>query len=417
MARICHTNKCPVGITTQKEELRKRFPGTPENIVTYFGYVAEEVRSILATLGYKSIEEIIGRPGVLEPREGLKLKKIGTNTLDASFILNSLDCEPLSGNPDLCDVEQPRSWLKHSPTPFSNGITFDDHILADADIKKAVETNPSGSVITKSYHIVNTDRSAFARVAGQIAGRHGDEGFKSTLNFQLSGAAGQSFCAFICKGIEVKLTGYANDYVCKGMAGGTVVVNPPVQEQQSPSWRDTSKHSVVGNTVLYGATGGSLFVRGRGGERFAVRNSGALGVVEGLGDHGCEYMTDGKIIVLGATGRNFAAGMTGGLAFVIEDEDWLDGESADASVDFSDYVNKGDVTLIKLGADYQNAKAFLKQSLSHHFNQTGSKRAKRVLDNMDEALLKMWAVVPNAEKKNPIIASSNVAIAANASKA
>lgn len=427
MARICHTNKCPVGITTQNEELRKRFPGTPENIVTFFSYVAMEVRQILAKLGYRSIEEVIGTAGVLEPREGIKLKKIGNNFLDTSYILDSLQCAPVGPDLDLCDISDERSWLKHSDKPFSNGVTFCDNILADKDVNQAISENKAGVVIKKEFRITNTDRSALSRVSGVIAGKYGDEGFQSRLDFTLSGGAGQSFCAFICKGIDVKLNGYANDYVAKGMAGGSVVVNPPVQAEGKLSslQRSSHKHSVVGNTVLYGATGGTLLVRGRGGERFAVRNSGATGVVEGLGDHGCEYMTAGTVVCLGNTGRNFAAGMTGGLAFVLDDEDWLDSSnskrqkirsfingifksSENQRLEFTAFLNAETVSASKLGPEYTAAKSYLQNVLSRHYAETGSLRAKRVLDNIDIAMTKMWAVVPNSEKKNPIILSSVV---------
>jgi glutamate synthase domain-containing protein 3 len=193
------------------------------------------------------------------------------------------------------------------------------------------------------------------------------------------------------------------------MAGGRVVVNPPKDPSQKLSslQRTSNKHSVVGNTVLYGATGGTLLVRGRGGERFAVRNSGAIGVVEGLGDHGCEYMTAGIVVCLGNTGRNFAAGMTGGLAFVIDDEAWLDGESGETSnLDFNTFLNAETVSVKKLSPEYNNAKELLKSILTKHCAETGSARGLKVLENLDIALTKVWAVVPNSEKSNPIITIS-----------
>merc|ERR1719267_28333 len=197
------------------------------------------------------------------------------------------------------------------------------------------------------------------------------------MKFDLTGAAGQAFGAFMCTGIDVVLDGYANDYVCKGMSGGSVVVNPPtVPDTKSPNYRESNRHSCVGNTVLYGASGGSLMVRGRGGERFAVRNSGATGIVEGLGDHGCEYMTGGTVVCLGDTGRNFGAGMTGGIAFVIDDEDWLDGRSPKATSDpsklpFEKFVNPEIVTLEELTVEHGAAKEYLKKILSAHITETG----------------------------------------------
>jgi glutamate synthase (ferredoxin) len=219
----------------------------------------------------------------------------------------------------------------------------------------AIDGHKSAS---KSYQITNTDRSSFARVSGVIAKKYGDKGFNGRLRFELTGGAGQSFCAFLGQGMEVRLTGYANDYVSKGMAGGRVVVSAPKADDESARKAGrhvgASQYSVVGNTVLYGATGGSLFVRGRAGERFAVRNSGATAVVEGLGDHGCEYMTGGVVVCLGNTGRNFGAGLTGGVAFVIDDEDFLDGtQSGKAHQPFSEFVNAETFSLQKLSPDHK----------------------------------------------------------------
>ena len=374
MARICHTNKCPVGVTSQNEELRKKFPGTPDDIVTFFGYVAEEVRHILARLGYTSLEQVVGRPGVLEPRSDVRLKK--AQHVDTSFIVDSLVCEGMFCKRSKDGVDD-RSWLTHGP-PTSNGRTFDDVVLEDTAVQEAISSH---SQLDREYVIRNVDRSSFARLSGFIASKYGDDGFRGKLRFRLSGAAGQSFCAFIGQGIEVQLSGYANDYVGKGMAGGLLAIRPPEQDVASgdlykgshfryecieqlssypPVVMTSSSHlcmlcSMVGNTCLYGATGGSLFVRGRAGERFAVRNSGALGVLEGMGDHGCEYMTAGTIVSLGRTGRNFGAGMTGGLAFILPDDDWMtsaasggagvEGGGQQNEYDFLQYVNSGTVTV------------------------------------------------------------------------
>jgi glutamate synthase domain-containing protein 3 len=207
--------------------------------------------------------------------------------------------------------------------------------------------------------------------------------------------------------MEVRLTGYANDYVAKGMAGGRVVVSPSQADDEAAkkAGRKTSaaQHSVVGNTVLYGATGGKLFVRGRGGERFAVRNSGAVAVVEGLGDHGCEYMTGGVVVCLGNTGRNFGAGLTGGLAFVIEDEAFLDGAAAKPFLPFNEFVNPETFSLQKLTPEHKAAKAYLVELLEAHVSETGSERAARLLKNIDQAISKIWVAVPPSEKTNPLI--------------
>ena len=420
MARICHTNKCPVGVTTQNEALRKRFPGTPDNVVTFFGYVAQEVRSILASLGFRSLDEVIGQPGLLKSRVGeVPLKK--TSSFDVSYVLEALDCIPkIQG--EGCLVYD-RSWLKHGPA-FSNGYTFDDSVLEDASVKSAIDNHGTATV---SRQIKNIDRSALARVSGVLASKYGDDGFKGSLRFELTGGAGQSFCAFIGKGMDVTLRGYANDYVCKGMASGRVVVSPPTEDDEAAKkfkkGMSASKHSVVGNTVLYGATGGSLMVRGRGGERFAVRNSGALGVIEGLGDHGCEYMTGGTIVCLGSVGRNFGAGMTGGLAFIIDDEAWLDGEAGVVPdhLSFNRLANAETVSIMKADSEYRSllyiyltqyhlcrgVRAFLEETLRAHLEATGSSRAERVLSDLDGALARCWMVVPASEKSNPILAKES----------
>eukprot|EP01041_Mallomonas_annulata_P004704 gene4704-9324_t len=392
MARICHTNKCPVGVTTQNEALRKRFPGVPGDVVTFFGFVAEEVRHVLAKLGYRSLEEIIGKPGVLRARQGLSLKKTASG-VDASYIMDSLPCV-LNPTENFCNTDEDRSWLKHGPI-VNNGYTLDDKIMEDVEVVKAIDSHGD---VSKDVRIMNTDRSSFARISGVIASKYGDKGFKGKLNFAVRGAAGQSFC------MHVSLSGFANDYVGKGMAGGSVTVAPPKSDVTATG---ASKYSVVGNTVLYGATGGQFNVRGRAGERFAVRNSGAIGLVEGLGDHGCEYMTAGVVICLGSTGRNFGAGMTGGLGFVLEDEDWLDNNSATGSgsmLSFDKLVNAETVTLRHLGSQNKAALDFLTTSLERHVQLTGSARAAKLLQNLPTALSKIWVVVPAAEKTNPLLA-------------
>ena len=276
--------------------------------------------------------------------------------------------------------------------------------------------------MTKKYHITNIDRSALSRISGKLAAKYGDRGFNGLLNFELSGAAGQSFCVFLSHGMNIRLTGFANDYVCKGMAGGRVVIVPWSTNTEStkkgifdffkaPTITEEKKkvlnsYSVAGNTILYGATGGELFIRGRVGERFGVRNSGALGVIEGLGDHGCEYMTAGTVICLGHTGANFGAGMTGGLAFVINDDAWLDDkeESSNNKIEFDALVNPESIVVKKLTGEYKNAIKYLKEKLQVHIEETGSTRAKKLLNNFDEALSssKISFVVPNSEKSNPL---------------
>ena len=382
--------------------------------MTFFGYVAEEVRHIMSELGFRTMDELIGKPGLLKNREDIQLKKV-SGGIDADFVMDCLMCEPDPGE-NLCDLEEMenRDWLQKNDGPFSNGRTFDDILLEDSEIVQAIDNHGR---VDKSLMITNVDRSAFGRVSGQIAKKYGDGKFKGELNFALTGAGGQSFCAFLSHGMNIRLNGYANDYVCKSMAGGKVVVTPPETDRVVKD----SGFSMVGNTCLYGATGGTLNVLGRAGERFAVRNSGATGVVEGLGDHGCEYMTAGTVVCLGDTGRNFGAGMTGGLAFVIDDEEWLDGNTPKASADtsklpFSSFVNPEIVTLEELTPEHGAAKEYLKKVLKDHISETGSKRAKRVLENIDAIvsgegpvkLPKITAVIPASEKQNPIIVKEKV---------
>ncbi|CAM9531954.1 unnamed protein product, partial [Hapterophycus canaliculatus] len=262
MARICHTNNCPVGVTTQKEELRKKFPGTPQNVVTFFEFVAEEVRLLLAELGFKSLDEAIGRADVLSARTDVPLAKTN-GMLDLDFIT------------DLPDVSKDsRSWLDHGK-PHGNGPVLDDDILADPAVKACIE---EGKELTREYPIANTDRSVGGRLSGSIAKQWGNKGFQSAggdLELRFKGSAGQTFGAFNLPGVSLHLEGEANDYVGKGLNGGKIVIVP-----QSAANFEASENVIIGNTCLYGATGGALYVNGRAGERFAVRNSMADSVVE-----------------------------------------------------------------------------------------------------------------------------------------
>src|SRR5919202_3246585 len=297
MARICHTNNCPVGVATQREELRKRFTGIPEQVVNFFFFIAEEVRSLLARLGYRSLKEIIGRADLLKVREDVKLTKT------AALNLNCLIQLP--------DTRNDRSWLVHEEV-HSNGPVLEDQLLADAEIQEAIRNQGS---VTKEVGIVNTDRTVGARLAGAIAKQYGNNGFDGHITLKFKGAAGQSFGAFNLPGMTLILDGDANDYVAKGMHGGEIIIQPPADATYDPA-----KNVIVGNTCLYGATGGSLFANGGAGERFGVRHSAGQGVIEGGRGHCCEYMTGGVIVVLGNVGRNVGAGMTGGLAYFLDED-------------------------------------------------------------------------------------------------
>uniref|UniRef100_A0A061RKH9 Glutamate synthase (Ferredoxin) n=2 Tax=Tetraselmis sp. GSL018 TaxID=582737 RepID=A0A061RKH9_9CHLO len=294
MARVCHTNNCPVGVATQREELRARFPGTPGDVVNYFHFVAEEIRAGLASLGLRSLDELVGRLDYLKPRTDLKLAK--TTHLDVSFLASYMGPSGLSSERIAAPVHD-------------NGPQLDDEILADAEVEAAIA---SGGSISREYTCVNTDRSALAHVSGRIAKDYGDDGYPGTISLTLRGSGGQSFGVFLTGGMDVKLIGEANDYICKGMSGGCCTIVPPPN-----AGFEAATSTLVGNTCLYGATGGKLFVNGRGGERFAVRNSFAEAVIEGTGDHCCEYMTGGVVVVLGSVGRNVGAGMTGGLGWLL----------------------------------------------------------------------------------------------------
>ena len=368
MARVCHTNKCPVGVTSQLEQFRKRFPGTPEHVVNFLYFVAEEVRQILAKLGYKTLKEIIGRSDLLAQRQDLQLAKLDLNQVDLGCLIN------------LPDTKSDRSWLEHSPTSHSNGAVLDDEILADIAVQQAIANQTD---LSKTYAIVNTDRSVPARISGAIAKQYGNSGLASQLNLEFVGAAGQSFGAFNINGLNLNLIGEANDYIGKGMNGGTINIKPKPDCTFNPA-----DNAIIGNTCLYGATGGYLFVHGRAGERFGVRNSGAKAVVEGTGDHCCEYMTGGVIVVMGTTGRNIGAGMTGGIAYFLD----IDGK-------FSDRLSQEVLKVQKVCTAAGESQ--LKELIQSSYEYTASSRAKEILDDWSSYLPKFWQVVPPSEQNSP----------------
>lgn len=365
MARICHTNNCPVGVATQQEQLRKRFTGIPEHVVNFFFFVAEEVRSLLAHLGYRSLDQIIGRADLLKVREGIQLTKT------ASLNLNCLT--------NLPDTKSDRSWLKHAEV-HSNGPVLDDQLLADDQILEAIRHQ---GFVTKDFGVVNTDRTVGARLAGAIAKLYGNTGFDGQIILNFKGAAGQSFGAFNLPGMTLILEGEANDYVGKGMHGGEIIIKPPADASYDPA-----KNVIVGNTCLYGATGGILFANGGAGERFGVRNSKGEAVIEGAGDHCCEYMTGGVIVVLGHVGRNVGAGMTGGLAYFLDE----DGS-------FKSKVNPEIVKIqrVTTAAGEQQ----LKDLIQGHAERTGSPKAELILRYWSEYLPQFWQVVPPSEADTP----------------
>tara|TARA_Y100001968_G_scaffold116045_1_gene105401 strand:- start:3303 stop:7892 length:4590 start_codon:yes stop_codon:yes gene_type:complete len=362
MARICHTNKCPVGVATQQEGLRKRFPGLPEHVVNFFLFIAEEIRQLMSIIGIARMEDLIGRTDLLQPRE-FKLAK--TQQIDLSSLLTP-------NKKSIID----RSWLKHEDNAHDNGPVLENELLKNPKIISAIE---SQEVISHTINIVNTDRSVCARISGAIASQYGNIGFKGQLNLTFKGAAGQSFGAFLIQGMNILLIGEANDYVGKGINGGCIAIIPPMDSNT------TYNQVILGNTCLYGATGGKLFALGKAGERFAVRNSGVSAVVEGVGDHCCEYMTGGIVVVLGSTGRNIGAGMTGGVAFLLDDNESV-----------IERVNKEIVEIHSLSTPEQES--ILKPLLEEHLSRTKSSKARQILSNWMEWKMRFKVIVPPSEK-------------------
>lgn len=365
MARVCHMNTCPVGVATQKEELRERFTGMPEHVVNFFYFIAQEVRSLLARLGYRSLSEVVGRADLLQLREDVHITK--TQALNLDCLLQ------------LPDTRENRSWLVHEEV-HSNGVVLDDQLLGDPDIQAAIRNQSS---VTKIVAVVNTDRTIGTRLAGVIASQYGDNGFEGQINLNFKGSVGQSFGAFNLPGMILTLEGEANDYVGKGMNGGEIIIKPPVDATYNPA-----QNVIIGNTCLYGATGGVLFAKGIAGERFAVRNSKGTAVIEGAGDHCCEYMTGGVVVVLGKVGRNVAAGMTGGLAYFL-DEDGI----------FPELVNREIVKLQRVMTPAGEKQ--LHELIKAHAERTSSQKAKMILENWQEFLPKFWQLVPPSEADSP----------------
>ena len=358
MARQCHNNTCPVGIATQRADLRAKFPGAPEMVMTYMLSVAEEVREILARLGARSLEEIIGHTELLEQKM-------------TGAAAHHFDLLPLLWVPDTGYARR----NVDARNPLLVGSALGDRLAADA--LSALDTAGRADL---TYEIHNTDRTVGARLSGELAKRYGNQGLPAqTIVVNLTGTAGQSFGAFAIHGLSLRLTGQANDYAGKGLGGAEIVIYPPANAHFV--WH----HNVIlGNTALYGATAGELYAAGRAGERFAVRNSGARAVVEGVGDHGCEYMTGGVVVVLGKTGRNFGAGMTGGAAYVYDRYNRLPGRA-----------NTQLVTLQRV--ERAEDAAELRSLLLRHLERTGSPRAAAILADWQNQLPLFWRVAPQEQ--------------------
>tara|TARA_R110000772_G_scaffold11226_8_gene35336 strand:+ start:7699 stop:12351 length:4653 start_codon:yes stop_codon:yes gene_type:complete len=385
MMRKCHLNTCPVGVATQNPELRKRFTGQPEHVINYFFFVAEELRQIMADMGFRSVEEMVGR-----------VDKINMNKALSHWKAQGIDLSRLLHNVDLPDDE---TLYQTKTQDHGLEAALDQELIAAA--APALE---SGQTIRIEREVKNVNRTVGAMLSGEVAKLYGHEGLpNNTIQLAFTGVAGQSFGAFLAHGVTAELVGDANDYVGKGLSGGRVVVKQPSHVKRNPT-----ENIIVGNTVLYGAVAGEAYFNGVAGERFAVRNSGAVAVVEGTGDHGCEYMTGGVVVVLGRTGRNFAAGMSGGVAYVY-DEDGLfrqrcnmamvDVESI--ALDADDDEGTGlpqqlavDVHDFGMGDMLYHDAARLRVLLERHHLHTGSKRASDILDNWEDAIGRFVKVMP-----------------------
>lgn len=386
MMRKCHLNTCPVGIATQDPVLRKRFTGQPEHVINFFFFVAEEVRRLMAEMGYRSFNEMIGQMQMLDKQQAL-----------AHWKARGLDFSKLFHKP----VAAPGETIFHS-TRQDHGL---EKVLDRKLIAAATASIETGARVKIETAINNTDRTTGAMLSGMIARRYGHAGLpEDTIHISAKGTAGQSFGAWLAAGVTIELEGQANDYVGKGLSGGKIIVYPPASSQILPE-----KSIIIGNTALYGAIAGECYFRGVAGERFAVRNSGAIAVVEGAGDHGCEYMTGGIVVVIGETGRNFAAGMSGGIAYVL-DEDGKFAERCNlAMVDLEPVAEEEELMLEKYhhGGDLDfhgrvdvmgDMTRFdaerLHQLISNHARYTGSTRARHILEQWDEYKPKFRKVMP-----------------------
>ena len=363
MMRKCHQNTCPVGVATQNEELRKRFHGRSEYLVNFFTFLAQEVREYLAEMGFTKMDDIIGRTDLIERKSGTDDPNPKHALIDFTRLLTRIDNS---------------AAIRHVIDQDHAISTVKDVTIIDA-AQAAIEHEKE---ISLEYTIANTDRAIGAMLSGVIAKKYGERGLpEHTLNVKFKGSAGQSFGAFLVPGVNFKLEGEANDYLGKGLSGGRIAVLPPIRSNF-----EAEKNTIAGNTLLYGATSGEVYINGRVGERFAVRNSGAVAVVEGVGDHCCEYMTGGRVVVLGQTGRNFAAGMSGGVAYV-----W----NKEGNFDYFCNMEMVELSLIE-EASYRKE---LHELIRQHYLYTGSKLARTMLDDWNHYVDQFIQVVPIEYKK------------------
>ena len=378
MMRKCHLNTCPVGVATQDPVLRAKFSGNPEHVVNYFFFIAEEVRQIMAQLGIRKFDDLVGRSDLLDMRKGI-----------AHWKAQGLDFGRLFAQPQV-PADVPRYQVATQEHGLEKSL---DNVLI-AKSRAAIDKGEKVHFIEAAR---NVHRSVGAMLSGAVTKVHPEGLPDDTIRIQLEGTGGQSFGAFLCNGITLYLIGDANDYTGKGLSGGRVVVRPSIDFRGV-----ATGNIIVGNTVMYGATSGEAFFSGVAGERFAVRLSGATAVVEGTGDHGCEYMTGGTVVVLGKTGRNFAAGMSGGIAYVYDE----DGQ-------FAKRCNTAQVALERVLPAYEQEAAIdraiwhrnlsdeaqLRRLLEEHNRWTGSRRARDLLDHWEESRAKFVKVFPHEYKR------------------
>ncbi|MEJ2529078.1 MAG: glutamate synthase-related protein, partial [Gammaproteobacteria bacterium] len=386
MMRKCHLNTCPVGVATQDPELRKRFTGQPEHVINYFFFVAEEVRELMSKLGFRSFSEMIGQRDCLEMRKAISHWK--ARGLDYSRLL----CKPEVG-PDVAIFNSEKQ---------DHGL---DRALDHKMISQAQPALERGEPVQIETEIFNYNRTFGTMLSGEVARRYGHAGLPDdTIYIKANGTAGQSFGAWLARGITIELAGEGNDYVGKGLSGGRLVIYPPAKSNLI-----AEENIIVGNTVLYGAITGECYFRGVAGERFCVRNSGATAVVEGVGDHGCEYMTGGIAVVLGATGRNFAAGMSGGIAYVLDEDGTFEQRCNLSMVELEPIAVEDEVleSMEHMGGDLETHGRVdvshdmtrydairLRQLVEKHMHYTNSARARQILDNWNEYLPKFVKVMP-----------------------
>lgn len=385
MMRKCHLNTCPVGVATQDPELRKKFVGKPEDVVHFFMFVAEETREIMAELGFRTFDEMIGRADVLDTNDAIRHWK--SQGLDLTPVFHRVD----SNGASVYHCESQNHGL--------DGIR--DQWLIEQSKAALNERKP----VTIETPVRNADRSFGTMLSGEVAKRYGHEGLpEDTIYIKAKGTAGQSLGAWLARGVTIDLSGEGNDYVGKGLSGGRIVISPPDESNITPE-----ENIIVGNTVLFGAIAGECYLRGIAGERFAVRNSGAVAVVEGVGDHGCEYMTGGTVVVLGGTGRNFAAGMSGGIAYVLDEDGIFETRCNMAQVDLQPVAAESEAleNLDHQGPDLemhgrvdirhslsQNDQHILYTLIERHMHYTNSAVARRLLDNWQTILPSFVRVMP-----------------------